>query len=216
MLRGNNRASLVGVSNLSQSTPRTSRLERRAQKRHIALLRVGLLHADGTGDLCVVKNVSASGLSARVYRELAIGEQVQIEFRSGELLNGSVVWARNWDIGIAFSEPIDLDSLLASRWVTEPDRRRNLPRVELSCRGRLSRGVESHGILLQDISQGGARVQVGKPVEPGNVVLSLPDLPPVAGVVRWANSTLAGISFNECISFETLARWIQAQRASRH
>jgi hypothetical protein len=46
----------------------------------------------------------------------------------------------------------------------------------------------------------------------GKVELSLPDLPPIAGVVRWISGPNLGVSFNECLAFETLARWIQARR----
>jgi hypothetical protein len=193
---------------------RRDRLERRKQARHVALLRVAVLHAGGMRDLCVVKNISASGLSARAYRKFKCDEQVKIEFKSGELLSGSVVWASDWDIGIVFPTAIDVEAVLASRWVTEPGRRRHLPRIEIDCEGRLNTGLRSFNVTLHDISQGGARVEIETPsVELGEVVLlSLPDQPPARGVVRWVGGTQIGISFNECIAFETLARWIQARR----
>jgi hypothetical protein len=196
---------------------RRAHLERRRQARHVALLRVAVLHAGAARDLCVVKNISASGLLARAYRKLAAGEQVEIEFKSGERLSGSVVWERDWEVGIAFPKPIDVKSVLASRWVTEPGRRRNLPRIELDCQGRLSTGLRSFDASLRDISQGGARVQIETPpTELGEVVsLGMPDLPPVRGVVRWVGGSEVGISFNECIAFEKLARWIQARRTAR-
>jgi PilZ domain-containing protein len=191
-----------------------AQLERRGQKRQRALLRVALLHDEGIKDLCVVKNISASGLSARVYRKLTSGTNVRVEFRSGELLSGSVVWERDWEVGIVFPKPIDVESVLASRWITEEGRRRTLPRIALACRGQLTAGPRSLNVMLQDISQGGARVQTEAPeTDIRNVLLSLPDLPPIAGVVRWLGGTQAGISFNECIAFEQLARWIQTYRA---
>lgn len=188
------------------------RLERRGEKRHVALLRVALLHSGGKKDLCVVKNVSSTGLAARIYRHFASNDTVGVEFRSGEMLSGSVVWQHDWDVGILFPRHIDIDAVLASRWVTD-GRRRNLPRIELICRGHLKKGAELHNVVLQDISQGGARVHIDGPLDCGRVVLSLPGLPPLAGVVRWASGTDAGISFNECISFDPLARWIHAARS---
>jgi hypothetical protein len=192
---------------------RKAQLDRRGHKRQRALLRVALLHTEGTKDLCVVKNISASGLSARVYRRLAGNSHVRVEFRSGELLSGSIVWERDWDVGIVFPKPIDVDSVLASRWITEEGRRRTLPRIDLACRGQLTAGSRSLNVMLQDISQGGARVQTEAPVtDLRNIVLSLADLPPIPGVVRWMGGTEVGISFNECVAFEQLARWIQMQR----
>lgn len=194
--------------------PRAARLkDRRSEPRQIALLRVALLHAEGTKELCVVRNISSKGLSARVYRKLAAGEKVQIEFRSGERLEGSVIWERDWEAGIAFPEPIDVDAVLAGKWITEAGRGRSLPRIELSCRGRLKVGLQSYSVALQDISQGGAKVRAQTPIaDKGDAVLSLPGLEPVMGVVRWVGGTEAGISFNQCLPFDELARWIQAHR----
>lgn len=193
----------------------TAAYERRAHERHVALLRVAVIHAGGKKDLCVVKNISPKGLSASVYRKFESGEQVQIEFKSGELLSGSVVWEQGWEIGIVFPGPIDVKAVLASRWTTEVGRRRNLPRIEVECDARLKTALRSIPAKLRDISQGGARVDIEDPdLEKGSVVLHLPDLLPLPGVLRWTRSGEAGISFNACMSFERLARWIEDRRGT--
>jgi hypothetical protein len=187
--------------------------DRRRQIRQVALLRIAILHAAGASDICVVKNVSPNGLSARVYRKLSPGDQVQVEFRSGELLAGSVVWALDCDVGIVFPERIDVTAVLASRSAIEASKRRALPRISVQCAGQLSTGLRSMDIVLQDISQGGASLVTKTPMTKlGGVRLLLPDLPPITGVVRWTSGTKVGVSFNECIAFEQLAQWIQAQR----
>jgi hypothetical protein len=67
--------------------------------------------------------------------------------------------------------------------------------------------------MLRDISQGGASLECNADaIGPGNVRLLLPDLPPIVGAVRWTSGLNIGVSFNECLAFETLARWIQARR----
>src|SRR5258708_34037728 len=129
--------------------------ERRAQPRQLALLRVALLRANGVRDLCVVKNISPSGLSARIYRKLTGGEHVEVEFRSAELLTGSVVWTQGWEAGIVFPEPINVDSVLASRWICETGKRRTLPRVEIDCRGRLKAGLQPLDVSFCVFSRGG-------------------------------------------------------------
>ncbi|QNP42393.1 PilZ domain-containing protein [Sphingomonas daechungensis] len=114
--------------------------ERRRHERQLALLRVALLHAGGVSDICVVRNISASGLSARAYRPLKIGEAVDIEFRSGERLSGTVVWERERDVGVAFPEPIDVAAVLSNTRTLEPSKRRALPRIKVECRGGFPRG----------------------------------------------------------------------------
>jgi hypothetical protein len=173
---------------------------------------VALLHAGGVSDICVVRNVSPNGLSARVYRKLSVGDQVEIEFRSGELLAGNMVWEEEGDVGIVFPRPIDVAQVLATRWCTA-GKRRALPRVMVECAGVLSDGLRSIDVMLRDISQGGASLESnGRAAGLGKVQLSLPDLPPIAAVVRWTSGGSLGVSFNECLAFETLARWIQARR----
>ena len=187
--------------------------ERRRQVRQLALLRVALLHSGGASDICVVRNVSPNGLSARVFRKLSAGDEVEIEFRSGELLAGSVVWGEEFDIGVVFARPIDVAQVLASRWSTQTGKRRALPRIAVDCAGQLSNGLRSVDVMLRDISQGGASLESeGHSARLGKVHLSLPDLPPIAGVVRWISGASLGVSFDECLAFETLARWIQARR----
>lgn len=189
--------------------------ERRRHDRQLALLRVALLHAGGVSDICVVRNISTSGLSARVYRELAVGEQVEIEFRSGDRLSGTIVWEDDHDVGMVFPEPIDVAAVLAGTRATDPSKRRTLPRIKIECQGRLSSRIRSTVATLKDISQGGANLDVEAPLtECSNVELLLPDLPPVPGVVRWSSGSAVGLSFNECIAFERLAHWIQLQRES--
>ena len=187
--------------------------ERRRHVRQLALLRVALLHSGGVSDICVVRNVSPNGLSARVYRKLFPGDEVEIEFRSGELLGGSVVWEGEYDVGIIFPRPIDVTQVLASRWSTQTEKRRALPRIAVDCEARLSNGLRTVEVTLRDISQGGASLESSVDAGGlGKVELSLPDLPPIAGVVRWTSGANIGVSFNECLAFETLARWIQARR----
>jgi hypothetical protein len=187
--------------------------ERRRQIRQLALLRVALVHAGGVSDICVVRNVSPNGLSARVYRTFATGERVDIEFRSGEMLSGSVVWAQDGDVGIIFPQPIDVGTVLASRWSGEPGKRRALPRIDVDCQGLLSTGFRSIEVMLRDISQGGASLETGDEIaESSNVQLLLPNLPPIAGMVRWTSGKKIGVSFNHCLAFEQLARWIQTRR----
>ena len=138
---------------------------------------------------------------------------MKIEFRSGELLGGSVVWEDECDVGILFPRAVNVAAVLASRWTSEKGKRRALPRISVECPGQLNTGVESLRVLLQDISQGGASVEIDAEIpRVKNVRLTLPDLPPIAGVVRWVCGTKIGVSFDQHLAFEMLARWIQARR----
>ena len=67
----------------------------------------------GTGNhYCRIRNLSADGLTAR-YHDVSIGENIEIEIKSGELLHGSVVWARDRHIGVRFRTIIDVEGTLS-------------------------------------------------------------------------------------------------------
>ncbi len=187
--------------------------DRRSHERHLTILRVALLHTAEAKELCVVRNISAGGLSARVYRRFELDEAVEVEFRSEERLRGSVKWVRGFEIGIAFAESIEVETVLASRWASEDGRRQRLPRIELQCRCQLRIGSRFYLATLQDISQGGAKVLLGRPLQgTADAILTLPNLGWLEGSVRWSHGATVGLAFNERLPFELLVRWIQERR----
>src|SRR5258708_39388346 len=87
--------------------------ERRAQPRQLALLRVALLRANGVRDLCVVKNISPSGLSARIYYKITGGGDVADAIPSPNLPPASAVLARGWEKARRFPSAINIKSFFA-------------------------------------------------------------------------------------------------------
>lgn len=192
-----------------------ARAERREHQRHLTILRVAMLHVGDTKELCVVRNISAGGLSARVYRTFEVGETVQVEFRNDERLPGVVKWVRQFEIGVGFEEEISVEAVLTSRWATEDGRRQRLPRIDLECPCQLRVGARFYLATLVDISQGGAKVQLRRPLQ-GNAdaILTLPDLGWLESSIRWSDGAKVGLAFNERLPFEVLVRWIQERRSS--
>ena len=54
-----------------------------------------------------VRNLSATGMMADIERPLAKGDRVSTELRGVGRVSGTVAWARDDRVGIAFDEPID-------------------------------------------------------------------------------------------------------------
>ena len=164
-----------------------------------------------------MRNISARGLSARVYRSLAVGEAVQVEFKNDERLAGTVKWVCEFEIGIGFEEDIAVEAVLSSRWATENGRRQRLPRIDVKCPCQLRLGSRFYLATLLDISQGGAKVQLRRPLQAsGDAILTLPDLGWLESSVRWSDGCTVGLSFNERLPFEILVRWIQERRNGTH
>ncbi|MGZ8335431.1 MAG: PilZ domain-containing protein [Allosphingosinicella sp.] len=186
-------------------------LNRREHPRHVLVRRSGVLHIDGVDEPCVVVNISAGGMMARTYRPRVTGERVRVELAPGEAIEGSVLWTQDWSIGVAFDEMIDVEALLARKWVTEhgEDRRRS-QRVTVSCPAALRVNTRFHKGRICDISGGGARFRGMKPLSKlGPAILTLPDLPPLRATIAWTRDNDCGLVFEEEIPHDAIWRWLQ-------
>lgn len=185
--------------------------ERRTGQRHLTILRVGALTVDGVRELCLVRNISAGGVMAHVYREIAVGTRVEIEIRNDDPIAGKVVWEADSNIGIAFDRKIDVPDLLATSKMLEDGRRNRRPRVRIDRAAKVRCGAEVHLVHASDVSQGGVKIETeaALPVN-GDVVVTLEGFRPLPGIVRWSHDGSAGISFIQVIPIAELCAWLGA------
>jgi hypothetical protein len=176
-------------------------------------MRVGLIHAAEGKEFCLVRNISAGGLMARVYRSFRPGEEIHVELTTGHILIGDVVWARALDIGVQFRAAIDVSDVLSSRWGPDSARRPRLPRLDLNCPAIARYEARSLPVEIGNISQRGAKIVARSPVPVfARIVLGLADMPAIHGTVRWSIGDEAGLFFNESLPFAVLARWVDERR----
>jgi hypothetical protein len=184
--------------------------DRRRHGRHLTILRVGALIIDGRRELCLIRNISAGGLMAHVYSRIELEQPLAVELKSDQTVTGRVLWVEDANIGIGFDEPIDLEEMLAVQAVSANGWRPRLPRVEVDRLGTLRAGASTYAVNTCDISQGGVKVEIDQPLQPGADVVFTPEkFRPVQGVVRWYHGGACGISFNQVIPFHELMRWLR-------
>ena len=186
--------------------------ERRNQERHIKILRVGVLVIDGRRELCLIRNISAGGLMAHVYSTVHPGQRVTVELKSNQQISGCVVWAREANAGVAFDTPVDIGDLLANPTVLDNGWRARSPRVEIDRVARLRVGANTYWADARDISQTGVKIEGDQPLDVGaEVVITLEEFRPLAGVVRWQSGRSCGIEFNGLIALSELIGWIKSK-----
>lgn len=193
---------------LEKSPP--SPKQRRADERHVSLLRVGSLLVEGRRELCLIKNISVGGMLIRPYSHLAEGTRVSIELRQGEPVSGTARWTRGDNVGVEFDEPIDVIGLIST-----PDNgpRPRKPRIEVSCNGWLREDGYIHRIAVENVSQGGLKVLSTSELPVGaDVVVSLSGLPASPGVIRWRSGDTYGVTFNRALSLPELVEWLKDQQ----
>ena len=187
--------------------------DRRQHMRHVTVLRVAKINTEQSEELCLVRNISASGMMVHVYSDLSVGDSVSTELNSGKPISGKVAWHREGMIGIEFDQKVNPDRVLSGHDFAPATAHPRPPRVGLDLRGRIRVGSRYQAVTLCNISQGGANI---RPSEPDavleKVILMDNGLPPIAGSVRWQDQEYAGIEFDIPVSFEVLARWVPSVR----
>ena len=203
-------AQQVEETSFSFSEEAPSRPERRREERHIRILRVGLLFLDGRRELCLIRNVSSGGLVAHVYSKVKPGDRVTVELKTNQQVTGAIAWAEGSDAGVAFDSPVDIVELLANPPVLDNGWRPRLPRIEIDRSATLRSGSRTRWVRTRDISQSGVKIEVDQPLEIGcHVVVTLDQLGPIAGVVRWQDGQVCGVEFNQLVPFGELIDWLK-------
>ncbi len=188
----------------------TASTDRRRSQRHVAVLRVGKIILSNRQELCLIRNISTGGLMAEVYSPVAAGEDVEIELKTGSIVAGRVVWAREKRIGIRFHTDVDIFNLLGAN---NGDQRPRLPRLAKQCMGRLRIGSSYFRVEVLDISQGGAKIgPIATAMAGDSAVLIVDDMSPINCVVRWTRDEYVGLTFNNPVPFPLLARWAATRR----
>jgi hypothetical protein len=183
--------------------------ERRSDERHMTLFRVGSILLDGRRELCLVKNISAGGALIRAYCRLKPDLELQIELKEKQPISGQVNWVKGTDAGITFDERVDILDLLKSN---DDGPRPRMPRVEVKCVVFVREGATTNRATLINISQGGLSVESENSLTVGaDVTISLPQFPPQAAVVRWAEGSRYGISFNTVLPLAGLTEWLHGR-----
>jgi len=194
-------------------------------QRIVTTLLVGKLLCDRTGErLCRVRNISTTGMAVETDPPLGYGAWVTVELRSGERLQGSVVWSSSGRAGVAFAEPVDVERILAEAKANQSARVRSIvrsahspraPRFEVQCPARIISFGQSYDVAVANLSQSGARLRLPEKMElDTQIVLSLPGLGARRASVRWHRGGAAGIAFVEMIPYSELAAWLGHLEAS--
>lgn len=190
-------------------------------ERTLTLFIVAKLKLEGGGEgLCRVRNLSAGGLMLESRMPLAVGNRIVVELRGSRLLRGTIVWAREGRAGIAFDQPIAVETLLgpseapASRLFKVHHPRG--PRVLVDCPIEVQLDGGRIEARLIDISQGGARVALPlTPQRDERLILMIPGLPLKLAIVRWTGPEV-GIAFAEPLKFDLLSEWLLVRAAGEY
>ena len=190
--------------------PPPAQAERRDGDRTLTLFRVGSLMIGKRRELCLIKNISAGGMLIRAYCTIPAGTRLSIELKCGEAVDGTARWIKGDTVGVEFDALVDVVELLAS---SMEGPRPRMPRIAVDCVASIREGAEVYRVDTLDVSQGGLKIASERPfLFGGDVIVTLPGLPPFAGTVRWHNESCFGVTFNKILPLPLLVGWLHEQR----
>lgn len=182
--------------------------DQRADGRHRTVLQVAKLETVHGDELCILRNVSAGGLRADVYRELAVGEPVRFELKTGRSVAGHVAWTDGTAIGVEFDSKVPILAYLAHQAIEELGRRVRAPRVHIGERGYLRVADREFPVDIVDASQAGMRVRTDRVLFEGGACQIIADgLGERGATVRWCRDGCVGLQFKQPLQFRDFAAW---------
>jgi hypothetical protein len=190
--------------------------DRRHNQRISSVYRPALIETDEFAGFCLVRNLSSGGMMCSVYTEFAADQPIMVGFNPTNMVEGSIIWSKDGQIGIQFHQQIDVTKLLCALSAKQiGGKLARAPRLPIECDGDLQIEGRLVSISLQDISQRGIKAKVSS-MQPGDeVLIRLPGLEATNAIVRWAQSDVAGFNFVHPLSFEQLSTWCIEKQSYR-
>jgi len=183
--------------------------ERRKEFRYTLILRVGVLEQAGKASLCLVKNISSSGLQLKCYARPTAEAEASIRVADEAPLFGRILWLSDDVAGMTFDNELDTATLLRVQQKLRPNRRRSTPRVNIEANACVRSGGRIQAAVIHDISCMGARITTTSPLNVGDrAIVTLRDLPALPSYVRWSEGEEAGLVFEAPIPMQIIAHWV--------
>lgn len=177
--------------------------DQRGAPRVAVLLRTAKLISRAGEFMCILRDVSQTGVSVQVFHRLPNGVELTLELSNGDRHALERVWEKDGRAGFRFRDPGHLESIVACR-SAYPRRAPRLmipTRCEIVCEGHPTR---AH---LGNISQHGAMIRTtARFALMQRLSIGVGGLPPVEAAVRWRIHDRHGLCFQRSFGLEELAR----------
>ena len=197
-----------------EPTPETLGTEQRAAPRFTLLIRAAKLVSAQGEFVCVIRDVSETGVSVRLFHALPSCREFALHMPAGAVYEIARVWQRDNEAGFTFTSPVEV-VMLVNESTEYPKRGLRLavcfPVTLLAISGNCEAVVEN-------LSQQGARLTCDRMLAIDQTVrLAMPDLSgkprEVRAKVRWRRDREYGVVFDDTFAlgeFAQLAAQLQA------
>lgn len=181
-------------------------LESRAAPRFTLLIRPAKIRLGALEYACVIRDISATGASIRLFHELHGGDTLILEHQTGDEMAARIAWINGLDVGLEFHDPIWVDSVIhPCSMYPKRDLRYNinLP-VSLHTAG------QTFPAEMHNISRQGALITCPYALAiDQSIVIEEKGLPRIEARVRWRKDNRHGLIFDTTFTLGQLALVLQ-------
>ncbi len=181
-----------------------SELEQRVARRFTLLIRAAKLVTDKGEFLCVIRDVSETGISVRIFHPLPDASRTRVELQNGDSHEVELVWQDEDRAGFRFAHEADIMRIIES-----PSRfAKRAMRLNLAADARVTTlDGRSEPVEITDLSQQGAKIACScRFAIDERVKISARGLPETSAKVRWRKQGGCGLIFEDTYQYGDLAR----------
>jgi hypothetical protein len=181
--------------------------EQRAAPRFTLLIRAAKLVSAQGEFVCVIRDVSESGVSVRLFHGLPSCQQYELHMPAGAVYLVERVWDRDNEAGFAFAQAIDVGRIINE---TGEYPKRGL-RLGLCFPVRVSTLTQTSEAVVENLSQQGARITCDAHLAIDQTVrIAAPGLGgenrEIRAKVRWRRDRHYGVVFDDTYTLGNFAR----------
>ncbi|MEO1729402.1 MAG: PilZ domain-containing protein [Pseudomonadota bacterium] len=181
--------------------------EQRAAQRFTLLIRAAKLVSPNGEFVCVIRDVSETGVSVRLFHALPSGSPLELHMPGGGSYEIEPVWERNNEAGFTFAESVEVEKLINEAG-EYPKRGLRLGVCFPIRIGTLTQRSEG---LIANLSQQGARFECDGlfAIDQNLRIETLEPVPEFAEVrakVRWRRDRDYGVVFDDTFTLGDFAR----------
>lgn len=176
--------------------------EQRAAPRFTALIRAAKLVCAQGEFVCVVRDVSSSGVRLRCFHAIPRDPAMALELQNGEIFEIEPVREEGTEASFRFLSEVPVEKLVRETW--QFPRRQLRLNIALPVTLRTLSGPVA--AVTQNLSQQGCRIETATPLALAqSVIVESPRLPGIRAKVRWRRDGACGLAFDDTFSLSDFA-----------
>ena len=190
-------------ANFEKAEVETPNRDQRGATRYTSLIRSAKLICGSGEFVCVIRDVSATGISLRTFHRLPSGDRMALELPNGDAFELQKVRSEGREGSFTFLTPVPVEKLIREA----PDYPKRQLRLNIEMPIEVSCLTGRGQAITRNLSQQGACIDCDVPLAIAQTVkLTSGDLPEIRAKIRWRRAPEYGLVFDNTFSLSDFAR----------